>query len=129
VELVLSSLQSACKLISERVASFPPEALQVPESQEDEVSSESLLEKIKIEVIRVLFRVVQNYSEAVDSKCPQYYSELMLKFILEQTIKYDKERHTTILMCTDFLRIFFSAVTHQAHVNCPSLLSNILYLL
>ncbi|KAG2381991.1 hypothetical protein C9374_005783 [Naegleria lovaniensis] len=129
VELLLNAMQTTCLFIKdEKKFQLMANETTLVKNNEDEMAEPSLLESIKIEITRVFFRTVQNYSEAIDMKCPQYYRELIIDFILDQLRVYDKSRHTTILMCTDFLRIFFSAVTHQAHVNSPALLSTCLYL-
>jgi hypothetical protein len=63
----------------------------------------SHVEPIKIELIRVFYRLVQSYSDSLE-EIPGSF-DTIISFALSQLSNYDKERHQTILISMDFLRI------------------------
>ncbi|KAL9651310.1 hypothetical protein ABK040_001262 [Willaertia magna] len=84
------------------------------EKQENEINN--LNEEITIEIIRIFYRLVQMYNHSLTN---ENFKE-MLDFI--KSLKYKKERHVTILMGIDFLRIFCSSVPYQAHLYSSMIL-------
>ncbi|KAL0489260.1 hypothetical protein AKO1_013787 [Acrasis kona] len=79
-------------------------------------------DETKVEQVRVLYRLVQNYSDRLTFVTNAYQD--IISFVIRQMKEYTENSHVSVLMCMDFLRIMCSAVPEEIKKHYKEILDS-----